>query len=241
MSKSDKQSINSSRRAKPENPASATSKSTGTTHGPGWENSSKVIPRHFKTALHLESAGRFKAAISQYQKILEKKNVSPEQTRDALTCMANLYCSDNQWSQAITAFRRLQMQESCESIKAQIGCLIAKCQNEAGDWEAAIITYTEIFRNFPLGDWSAEVRLEWGKALKEAKRFEEALAIFSGLVNDNQGGYFGGDALLFMGACYEKMGNQAAARQVYQTVMDEYPPIMHDEAHCGFQRLNTRK
>ncbi len=270
MSESAKQSIKSSRRAKPKNVSSVTSKSAGTSRGPevtlqasrrfwlvtlggvlliltlvqgygyftGWGNPNKVTLRYFKTAQRLTLAKRYPAAVSQYQKILKKKHVSQEQIQQALIGMGDLYYEQNQWTQAVATYRRLQTQESSGVIQAWTGLKIAESLNKAGDWETALKTYAEISRNYPQSDWDAEARLGQGKVLEEAKRYPEALTAFSGLVNDYAGGFLAADALVHKGICYEKLGKRAAARQAFRTVMEKYPAAMRDEARRRLHRLD---
>lgn len=273
MSKFDKQSINPSRRDKPEKAASAEPKSDGTSRGhgvtlqasrrfwlitlggvlliltlvqgygyfTGWGNPDKVIQRHFKTAQRFTLAKRYKAAISQYQKILKKKNADQEQIQQALIGMGDLYYAQNQWSPAIEIYQRLRTKETGEVMRAWTGLKIAESQNKAGDWETALKTYAEISKSHPRSDWDAEARLGQGKVLEEAKRFEEALAAFSGLVSDYPGGFLAADALVHQGICYEKLGNRTAARRAYKTVLDEYPAAMRDEARRRLHRLDMEK
>jgi TolA-binding protein len=273
VSKSAKQSIKSSRRAKPKKAASTTSKSAGTPPGPevtlqasrrfwlitlggvllilalvqgygyftGWGNPHKVMQRHFKTARNLTLAKRYKAAISQYQKIMKKKHVSQEQIQQALIGLGDLYYEQNQWSQAVETYRRLQMEESSGVMQAWTGLRIAESQNKAGDWETALKTYAEISQKYPQSDWDAEARLGQGKVLEDAKRWDKAVAAYAGLINDYPGGFLAADALVHQGSCHEKLGNRAEARQAYQTVMEKYPAAMRDEARRRLQRLNMGK
>ncbi len=207
----------------------------------GWGDPHKVMQRYFKTAQRLTLAKRYNAAISQYQKILKKKNVSPSLIQQALIGMGDLYYEQNQWSQAIATYQRLRMQESGGVIKAWTGLKIAESRNKAGDWEAALKTYAEISQNHPKSDWDAEARLGRGKVLEGAKRWKEAVAAYTDVINDYTGGFLAADALVHQGNCYEKLGNQAAARQAYKTVMDEYPPAMRDEARRRLHRLDMGK
>jgi TolA-binding protein len=91
---------------------------------------------------------------------------------------------------------------------------------------SAIATLEGLISRYPDTPFISEARLELGKALFEANRFQEALTHFSGLIKSSPRiVYESPDLMVYLGKTYYQMGDLPRARNILLRAVNYFPDI----------------
>lgn len=92
-----------------------------------------------------------------------------------------------------------------------------------GEHDAAAEAFADFVATFPKSDLADNAMYWRGEAYYDQGHYADALATFTAVIEQYGGGNKASDALLKVGLCYGKLGDQDNARDVLNRLIEAYP------------------
>ena len=210
-----------------------------------WGNDEKLIGRALDAAEKNAIYKKYPEVIKNYSYIVnrwENDENFKDHVRQAKLGIAKAYKDSQQFIPAIEGYKELIEEYASEKgdMYAWLMLELGECYNSILNTNDALKTYTEITKQYPDTDWSAEAVFGIADAYRNNGDNAKAMYYYNKIVEKYKQGFLSAEALTSIGKIYESDGDDKRALEIYTRVVKEYPEIVTEYAKMRQTVLNER-
>ena len=196
-------------------------------------------PQSFLKAEKAFKKREFREAIKLYNEVVSQYRRT-EWAQKALIGTGRAYMGLKNTDEASRVFEKFLSEYKDSDLSCEVRLILGKIFRGSGEYDKARTIYAHVLERNNPEESLAEAQFSLGETYLAQEQYEDALMSFLRVVVVfGEQSEFVQKAMLRAGFCYEKIGDLANAKQIYEELMKEYPKGKYVKEARG--KLNALK